>query len=135
MRKDSPSIDIIDCEEVFNNIDYQEEIRAENDNEDLSKNKNNNKNNVNPFVLAVGGYDKNYLFINQKMKIFSIKYYPRIIYQVMVIRFWDVKQDSNNPPKIIKDAYTSDVNVMSWNTVRNHLFSSGGDGMQGQLIV
>ena len=43
------------------------------------------------------------------------------------IRFWDVRQNSKNPPKIIKDAHSSDVNVISWNTIRNHLFASGGD--------
>ena len=43
------------------------------------------------------------------------------------IRFWDVRQNSQNSPKIIKDAHSSDVNVISWNTVRNHLFASGGD--------
>ena len=43
------------------------------------------------------------------------------------IRFWDVRQNSQNIPKIIKDAHNSDVNVISWNTVRNHLFASGGD--------
>ena len=78
---DSPSVDIIDCEELFNNIEYQEEIKVE---QDVNINKNKNKkmkkekykkifkknlpqksegfaldwNNKIPFVLSIGGYDK-----------------------------------------------------------------------------
>ena len=37
---DSPSVDIIDCEELFNNIEYQEEIRVEEDIDINKKNKN-----------------------------------------------------------------------------------------------
>ena len=80
---DSPSVDIIDCEELFNNIEYQEEIRVEEDIDINKKNKNKKQkkdikykkifkktlpqkaegfaidwNNINPFVLAIGGYDK-----------------------------------------------------------------------------
>ena len=81
---DSPSVDIIDCEELFNNIEYQDEIKVENDDENINNfNKNKKKkkdikykkifkkslpqkaegfaidwNNITPFVLAVGGYDK-----------------------------------------------------------------------------
>ena len=175
---DSPSVDIIDCEELFNNIEYQEEIRAENDDEDLNKNNNKNKkkkkdikykkifkkslpqklegfaidwNNVNPFVLAVGGYDKKVSIYKPKDENISdiilsgdylsghsdsvedIQWSPNeenVLASCGIdrtIRFWDVRQDSKNPPKIIKDAHASDVNVISWNTVRNHLFASGGD--------
>jgi len=34
---DSPSVDIIDCEELFKNIEYKEEIRVE---EEINNNKN-----------------------------------------------------------------------------------------------
>ena len=173
---DSPSVDIIDCEELFNNIEYQEEIRVENeDNIDNYKNKNKKKkkdlkykkifkkslpqklegfaidwNNITPFVLAVGGYDKKVSIYKPKDANISdiilsgdlsghtdsvedIQWSPNeenVLASCGIdrsIRFWDVRQDSKNPPKIIKDAHSSDVNVISWNTVRNHLFASGGD--------
>ena len=174
---DSPSVDIIDCEEVFNNIEFQEEIRVEDeDNIDNYKNKNKKKkkdikykkifkkslpqklegfaldwNNISPFVLAVGGYDKKVSIFKPKDENISdiilsgdylsghtdsvedIQWSPNeenVLASCGIdrsIRFWDVRQDSKNPPKIIKDAHSSDVNVISWNTVRNHLFASGGD--------
>ena len=175
---DSPSVDIIDCEELFNNIEYQEEIKAEDDNEDIDKINNKNKkkkkdikykkifkkslpqklegfaidwNNVNPFVLAVGGYDKKVSIYKPKDENISdiilsgdylsghtdsvedIQWSPNednVLASCGIdrtIRFWDVRQNSKNPPKIIKDAHSSDVNVISWNTIRNHLFASGGD--------
>ena len=39
----------------------------------------------------------------------------------------DIRENTKNPPKIIKDAHNNDVNVISWNTIRHHLFASGGD--------
>ena len=173
---DSPSVDIIDCEELFNNIEYQEEIRVEDDEniKNDSKNKKKKKdikykkifkkslpqkfegfaldwNNINPFVLAVGGYDKkvsiykpkddnisdiilygNYLS-GHTDSVEDIQWSPNeenVLASCGIdrtIRFWDVRQDTKNPPKIIKDAHTSDVNVISWNSIRNHLFASGGD--------
>ena len=174
---DSPSVDIIDCEELFNNIEYQDEIKVENDDENINNfNKNKKKkkdikykkifkkslpqkaegfaidwNNITPFVLAVGGYDKKISIYKPKDENISdiilygdylsghtdsvedIQWSPNeenVLASCGIdrsIRFWDVRQDSKNPPKIIKDAHTSDVNVISWNTVRNHLFASGGD--------
>ena len=172
---DSPSVDIIDCEELFNNIEYQEEIRVE---EDINLNKKNNKkqkkyikykkifkktlpqkaegfaidwNNINPFVLALGGYDKKVSIFKPKDENVSdiilygdylsghtdsvedIQWSPNEEYVLAScgidksIRFWDIRENSKNPPKIIKDAHNSDVNVISWNTIRNHLFASGGD--------
>ena len=171
---DSPSVDIIDCEELFNNIENQEEIKVENE---INFNNNNKKkkkdikykkifkksfpqkaegfaidwNNVNPFVLAVGGYDKKISIYKPKDENISdiilfgdylsghtdsvedIQWSPNeenVLASCGIdksIRFWDVRQDTKNPPKIIKDAHNSDVNVISWNTIRNHLFASGGD--------
>ena len=173
---DSPSVDIIDCEELFNNIEYQEEIKVEDDEniKNDSKNKKKKKdikykkifkkslpqklegfaidwNNINPFVLAVGGYDKKVSIYKPKDENISdiilygnylsghtdsvedIQWSPNeenVLASCGIdrtIRFWDVRQDTKNPPKIIKDAHTSDVNVISWNSIRNHLFASGGD--------
>ena len=171
---DSPSVDIIDCEELFNNIEYQEEIRVE---EEIDMNKKNKKkkkdikykkifkktlpqksegfaldwNNINPFVLSFGGYDKKISVFKPKDENVSdiildgdyltghtdsvedIQWSPNeenVLASCSIdksIRFWDIRQNSKNPPKIIKDAHNSDVNVISWNTVRNHLFASGGD--------
>ena len=175
---DSPSVDIIDCEELFNNIELQDEIRVENDEDDIDNRKNKNKkkkkdikykkifkkslpqklegfaldwNNINPFILAVGGYDKkisiykpkdenisdiimsgDYL-IGHSDSVEDIQWSPNeenVLASCGIdksIRFWDVRQDSKNPPKIIKEAHSSDVNVISWNSIRNHLFASGGD--------
>ena len=164
---DSPSVDIIDCEELFNNIEYQDEIKVENDDENINNfNKNKKKkkdikykkifkkslpqkaegfaidwNNITPFVLAVGGYDKKISIYKPKDENISdiilygdylsghtdsvedIQWSPNeenVLASCGIdrsIRFWDVR----------KDAHTSDVNVISWNTVRNHLFASGGD--------
>ena len=173
---DSPSVDIIDCEELFNNIEYQEEIKVEDDEniKNDSKNKKKKKdikykkifkkslpqklegfaidwNNINPFILAVGGYDKKVSIYKPKDENISdiilygnylsghtdsvedIQWSPNeenVLASCGIdrtIRFWDVRQDTKNPPKIIKDAHTSDVNVISWNSIRNHLFASGGD--------
>ena len=170
---DSPSVDIIDCEELFNNIEYQEEIKAEEDN---SKNKNKKLkkdikykkifkkslpqksegfaidwNNISPFTLALGGYDKKVCIFKPKDENVSdiipygdfltghsdsvedIQWSPNeenVLASCGIdksIRFWDIRQNTKNSPKIIKDAHNSDVNVISWNTVRNHLFASGGD--------
>ena len=172
---DSPSVDIIDCEELFNNIEYQEEIKVEDEDniDNYKKNKKKKKdikykkifkkslpqklegfavdwNNITPFILAVGGYDKKVSIYKPKDENISdiilsgdlsghgdsvedIQWSPNeenVLASCGIdrsIRFWDVRQDSTNPPKIIKDAHSSDVNVISWNTVRNHLFASGGD--------
>jgi len=172
---DSPSVDIIDCEELFNNIEYQEEIKVEDEDniDNFKKNKKKKKdlkykkifkkslpqklegfaidwNNITPFILAVGGYDKKVSIYKPKDENISdiilsgdlsghgdsvedIQWSPNeenVLASCGIdrsIRFWDVRQDSKNPPKIIKDAHNSDVNVISWNTVRNHLFASGGD--------
>ena len=173
---DSPSVDIIDCEELFNNIEYQEEIRVEDDINIKNDNKNKKKkkdikykkifkkslpqkfegfaldwNNISPFILAVGGYDKKVSIFKPKDENISdiilhgnylsghtdsvedIQWSPNeenVLASCGIdrtIRFWDTRQDSKNPPKIIKDAHTSDVNVISWNSIRNHLFASGGD--------
>jgi ribosome assembly protein RRB1 len=172
---DSPSVDIIDCEELFNNIEYQEEIKVEDEDniDNYKKNKKKKKdikykkifkkslpqklegfavdwNNITPFILAVGGYDKKVSIYKPKDENISdiilsgdlsghgdsvedIQWSPNeenVLASCGIdrsIRFWDVRQDSKNPPKIIKDAHSSDVNVISWNTVRNHLFASGGD--------
>jgi len=173
---DSPSVDIIDCEELFNNIEYQEEIRVEED-IDINKNNKNKKqkkdikykkifkktlpqkaegfaidwNNINPFILAVGGYDKKVSIFKPKDENVSdiilygdylsghtdsvedIQWSPNeenVLASCGIdksIRFWDIRENSKNPPKIIKNAHNSDVNVISWNTIRNHLFASGGD--------
>ena len=154
-----------------------DEIKVENDDENINNfNKNKKKkkdikykkifkkslpqkaegfaidwNNITPFVLAVGGYDKKISIYKPKDENISdiilygdylsghtdsvedIQWSPNeenVLASCGIdrsIRFWDVRQDSKNPPKIIKDAHTSDVNVISWNTVRNHLFASGGD--------
>ena len=171
---DSPSVDIIDCEELFNNIEYKEEIKAEEE----EKNKKNHKkmkkdlkykkifkkslpqklegfaidwNNITPFVLALGGYDKKVSIFKPKDENVSdiipygdfLKGHSESVEDIQwspneenvlascgidkSIRFWDIRQDSKNPPKIIKNAHNSDVNVISWNTIRNHLFASGGD--------
>ena len=173
---DSPSVDIIDCEELFNNIEYQEEIRVEEDVDINKKNKNKKQkkdikykkifkktlpqkaegfaidwNNINPFVLAVGGYDKKVSIFKPKDENVSdiilygdylqghsdsvedIQWSPNeenVLASCGIdksIRFWDIRENSKNPPKIIKNAHNSDVNVISWNTIRNHLFASGGD--------
>ena len=173
---DSPSVDIIDCEELFNNIEYQEEIRVEEDIDINKKNKNKKQkkdikykkifkktlpqkvegfaidwNNINPFVLAVGGYDKKVSIFKPKDENVSdiilygdyltghtdsvedIQWSPNeenVLASCGIdksIRFWDIRENSKNPPKIIKNAHNSDVNVISWNTIRNHLFASGGD--------
>ena len=172
---DSPSVDIIDCEELFNNIEYQEEIKVE-DEENMHKPKNKkikkdikykkifkkslpqkyegfaiDWNNINPFVLALGGYDKKISIFKPKDENVSdiiqygdflsghsdsvedIQWSPNeenVLASCGIdksIRFWDIRQNSNNPPKIKKNAHTSDVNVISWNTIRNYLFASGGD--------
>ena len=173
---DSPSVDIIDCEELFNNIEYQEEIRVEEDIDINKKNKNKKQkkdikykkifkktlpqkaegfaidwNNINPFVLSVGGYDKKVSIFKPKDENVSdiilygdylsghtdsvedIQWSPNeenVLASCGIdksIRFWDIRENSKNPPKIIKNAHNSDVNVISWNTIRNHLFASGGD--------
>ena len=173
---DSPSVDIIDCEELFNNIEYQEEIRVEEDIDINKKNKNKKQkkdikykkifkktlpqkaegfaidwNNINPFVLALGGYDKKVSIFKPKDENVSdiilygdylsghtdsvedIQWSPNeenVLASCGIdksIRFWDIRENSKNPPKIIKNAHNSDVNVISWNTIRNHLFASGGD--------
>ena len=173
---DSPSVDIIDCEELFNNIEYQEEIRVEEDIDINKKNKNKKPkkdikykkifkktlpqkaegfaidwNNINPFVLALGGYDKKVSIFKPKDENVSdivlygdyltghsdsvedIQWSPNeenVLASCGIdksIRFWDIRENSKNPPKIIKNAHNSDVNVISWNTIRNHLFASGGD--------
>ena len=173
---DSPSVDIIDCEELFNNIEYQEEIRVEEDIDINKKNKNKKQkkdikykkifkktlpqkeegfaidwNNINPFILAVGGYDKKVSIFKPKDENVSdiilygdylsghtdsvedIQWSPNeenVLASCGIdksIRFWDIRENSKNPPKIIKNAHNSDVNVISWNTIRNHLFASGGD--------
>ena len=173
---DSPSVDIIDCEELFNNIEYQEEIRVEEDIDINKKNKNKKKkkdvkytkifkktlpqkaegfaidwNNINPFVLALGGYDKKVSLFKPKDENVSdivlygdylsghtdsvedIQWSPNeenVLASCGIdksIRFWDIRENSKNPPKIIKNAHNSDVNVISWNSIRNHLFASGGD--------
>ena len=171
---DSPSVDIIDCEELFNNIEYKEEIRVEESNNNKNKNKKIKKdikykkifkkslpqknegfaidwNNITPFVLASGGYDKKVSIFKPKDENVSdiilfgdyltghsdsvedIQWSPNqenVLASCGIdksIRFWDIRENSKNPPKIIKNAHNSDVNVISWNTVRNHLFASGGD--------
>ena len=173
---DSPSVDIIDCEELFNNIEYQEEIRVEEDIDINKKNKNKKQkkdikykkifkktlpqkeegfaidwNNINPFILAVGGYDKKVSIFKPKDENVSdiilygdylsghsdsvedIQWSPNeenVLASCGIdksIIFWDIRENSKNPPKIIKNAHNSDVNVISWNTIRNHLFASGGD--------
>ena len=171
---DSPSVDIIDCEELFNNIEYQEEIRVEEDVDINKKNKKQKKdikykkifkktlpqkaegfaidwNNINPFVLALGGYDKKVSIFKPKDENVSdivlygdylsghtdsvedIQWSPNeenVLASCGIdksIRFWDIRENSKNPPKIIKNAHNSDVNVISWNSIRNHLFASGGD--------
>ena len=171
---DSPSVDIIDCEELFNNIEYKEEIRVEEGNNNKNKNKKIKKdikykkifkkslpqknegfaidwNNITPFVLASGGYDKKVSIFKPKDENVSdiilfgdyltghsdsvedIQWSPNqenVLASCGIdksIRFWDIRENSKNPPKIIKNAHSSDVNVISWNTVRNHLFASGGD--------
>ena len=173
---DSPSVDIIDCEELFNNIEYQEEIRVEEDVDINKKNKNKKQkkdikykkifkktlpqkaegfaidwNNINPFVLALGGYDKKVSIFKPKDENVSdivlygdylsghtdsvedIQWSPNeenVLASCGIdksIRFWDIRENSKNPPKIIKNAHNSDVNVISWNSIRNHLFASGGD--------
>ena len=173
---DSPSVDIIDCEELFNNIEYQEEIRVEEDIDINKKNKNKKQkkdikykkifkktlpqkaegfaidwNNINPFVLALGGYDKKVSIFKPKDENVSdiilygdylsghadsvedIQWSPNeenVLASCGIdksIRFWDIRENSKNPPKIIKNAHNSDVNVISWNSIRNHLFASGGD--------
>ena len=171
---DSPSVDIIDCEELFNNIEYKEEIRVEESNNNKNKNKKIKKdikykkifkkslpqknegfaidwNNITPFVLASGGYDKKVSIFKPKDENVSdiilfgdyltghsdsvedIQWSPNqenVLASCGIdksIRFWDIRENSKNPPKIIKNAHSSDVNVISWNTVRNHLFASGGD--------
>jgi ribosome assembly protein RRB1 len=173
---DSPSVDIIDCEELFNNIEYQEEIRVEEDIDINKKNKNKKPkkdikykkifkktlpqkaegfaidwNNINPFVLALGGYDKKVSIFKPKDENVSdivlygdyltghadsvedIQWSPNeenVLASCGIdksIRFWDIRENSKNPPKIIKNAHNSDVNVISWNSIRNHLFASGGD--------
>ena len=170
---DSPSVDIIDCEELFNNIEYKEEIRVE---EDSNKHKNKKLkkdikykkifkkslpqknegfaidwNNINPFVLALGGYDKKVSIFKPKDENISdiilfgdyltghsdsvedIQWSPNeenVLASCGIdksIRFWDIRQNTKNSPKILKNAHNSDVNVISWNTIRNHLFASGGD--------
>ena len=170
---DSPSVDIIDCEELFKNIEYKEEIRVE-ENANNNKNKKVKKdlkykkifkkslpqkaegfavdwNNINPFVLAIGGYDKKVSIFKPKDENVSdiilygdyltghsdsvedIQWSPNeenVLASCGIdksIRFWDIRENSKNPPKILKDAHNSDVNVISWNTIRNHLFASGGD--------
>ena len=170
---DSPSVDIIDCEELFNNIEYKEEIRVE---EDSNKHKNKKLkkdikykkifkkslpqksegfaidwNNINPFVLALGGYDKKVSIFKPKDENISdiilfgdyltghsdsvedIQWSPNeenVLASCGIdksIRFWDIRQNTKNSPKILNNAHNSDVNVISWNTIRNHLFASGGD--------
>ena len=170
---DSPSVDIIDCEELFKNIEYKEEIRVE-ENANNNKNKKVKKdlkykkifkkslpqkaegfavdwNNINPFALAIGGYDKKVSIFKPKDENVSdiilygdyltghtdsvedIQWSPNeenVLASCGIdksIRFWDIRENSKNPPKILKDAHNSDVNVISWNTIRNHLFASGGD--------
>ena len=172
---DSPSVDIIDCEELFNNIEYQEEIKVE-DEETINKHKTKKMkkdikykkifkksipqkaegfaidwNNLNPFVLAFGGYDKKVSIFKPKDENVSdiiqygdflsghsdsvedIQWSPNednVLASCSIdktIRFWDIRQNSNNPPKIKKNAHNSDVNVIAWNSIRNHLFASGGD--------
>ena len=172
---DSPSVDIIDCEELFNNIEYQEEIKVE-DEENMNKPKNKkikkdikykkifkkslpqkyegfaiDWNNINPFVLALGGYDKKISIFKPKDENVSdiiqygdflsghsdsvedIQWSPNeenVLASCGIdksIRFWDIRQNSNNSPKIKKNAHNSDVNVISWNAIRNYLFASGGD--------
>ncbi len=171
---DSPSVDIIDCEELFKNIEYKEEIRVEEETKNNNKNKKVKKdikykkifkkslpqklegfavdwNNVNPFVLALGGYDKKVSIFKPKDENISdiilygdyltghtdsvedIQWSPNeenVLASCGIdksIRFWDIRENTKNPPKIIKDAHNSDVNVISWNTIRHHLFASGGD--------
>ena len=170
---DSPSVDIIDCEELFKNIEYKEEIRVEEDSnnnkskkikKDLKYKKIFKKslpqkyegfaidwNNINPFVLASGGYDKKVSIFKLKDENVSdiilygdyltghsesvedIQWSPNeenVLASCGIdksIRFWDIRENTKNSPKIIKDAHNSDVNVISWNTIRNHLLASGGD--------
>ena len=172
---DSPSVDIINCEELFNNIEFQEELKVEEDiNEQPKNNKKRKKdikynkifkknipqknegfaldwNNITPFILSTGGYDKKiYIYKPKDSNISDIILYdnPLIGHNDSVediqwspneenvlascsidktIRFWDIRQNNNNAPKIIKNAHNSDVNVISWNSIRNHLFASGGD--------
>ena len=172
---DNPSVDIINCEELFNNIEYQEELKVEEDiNEQPKNNKKRKKdikynkifkknipqknegfaidwNNITPFILSTGGYDKKiYIYKPKDSNISDIILYdnPLIGHNDSVediqwspneenvlascsidktIRFWDIRQNNNNSPKIIKNAHNSDVNVISWNSIRNHLFASGGD--------
>ena len=170
---DSPSVDIIDCEELFKNIEYKEEIRVEEDSnnnkskkikKDLKYKKIFKKslpqkyegfaidwNNINPFVLASGGYDKKVSIFKPKDENVSdiilygdyltghsesvedIQWSPNeenVLASCGIdksIRFWDIRENTKNSPKIIKDAHNSDVNVISWNTIRNHLLASGGD--------
>ena len=170
---DSPSVDIIDCEELFKNIEYKEEIRVEEDSNN-SKSKKIKKdlkykkifkkslpqkyegfaidwNNINPFVLASGGYDKKVSIFKPKDENVSdiilcgdyltghsdsvedIQWSPNeenVLASCGIdksIRFWDIRENTKNSPKIIKDAHNSDVNVISWNVIRNHLIASGGD--------
>jgi len=170
---DSPSVDIIDCEELFKNIEYKEEIRVEEDSnnnkskkvkKDLKYKKIFKKslpqkyegfaidwNNINPFVLASGGYDKKVSIFKPKDENVSdiilcgdyltghsdsvedIQWSPNeenVLASCGIdksIRFWDIRENTKNSPKIIKDAHNSDVNVISWNVIRNHLIASGGD--------
>ena len=152
---DSPSVDIIDCEELFNNIEYKEEIRVEEGNNNKNKNKKIKKdikykkifkkslpqknegfaidwNNITPFVLASGGYDKKVSIFKPKDENVSdiilfgdyltghsdsvedIQWSPNqenVLASCGIdksIRFWDIRENSKNPPKIIKNAHNSD---------------------------
>lgn len=43
------------------------------------------------------------------------------------IRFWDLRKDMNNPPIVIENAHSSDVNCISWNNFCEFMIASGGD--------
>lgn len=43
------------------------------------------------------------------------------------LRFWDTRMSKKNPPIIVENAHDSDVNVLSWNHINDHLIASGGD--------
>ena len=179
---DLPSIEIIDLSELIKNLENEKDnksIETEDNNffskTNNKKNKKDNKNiivksfpqkfegfaldwnNINPFILASGGYEnKINIFIPKDENCSDMLEYD--LYSNTNNKFhkythsnsiediqWSPNQEnvlcscsidksikfwdikSDNIPIIIPDAHESDINCISWNKLRPNLIASGGD--------